>query len=55
MTAPVHTPADVASHWNHPEVAALREVVRQTNPRDKVAYKAALNAIRDKVAELKAS
>lgn len=54
MTAPVHTPAEMASHWNHPEVAALRQAVRQTDPKDRVAYKAALNAIRDKIAELKA-
>lgn len=53
MQQAIHTPADMARFWGHPEVAALRDVVRQTNPRDKKAYKAALNAVRDKVAELK--
>lgn len=54
MTAAIHTPADMARFWSHPEVAALRAVVRKTNPKDTVAYTAALNAIRDKIAELKA-
>ena len=54
MTTATHTPAEMARYWNHPEVAALRQVVRDTNPKDKKAYKAALNAIRDKVEALKA-
>jgi hypothetical protein len=55
MTEAVHTPAEMARYFSHPEVKALRDVVRATPTRDKVAYKAALNAIRDKVSELKAA
>jgi hypothetical protein len=54
MAEAVHSPADMARYFGHPEVKALREAVRNTNPRDKAAYKAALNAIRDKVSDLKA-
>lgn len=55
MITAVHTPAEMARFWAHPEVAALRAEVRATNPKDKPAYKAALNAVRDKVSELKAA
>lgn len=55
MTNAVHTVADMAKYYRHPEVKALRDVVRATNPRDKAAYKTALNAIRDKVSELKSA
>lgn len=54
MTNAVHTPEEMARFWSHPEVAALREVVKATDTKDRKAYKAALNAIRDKVSELKA-
>jgi hypothetical protein len=54
MTA-IHTPAEMARYWNHPEVAALKAVVRATDAKDRKAYKAALNAVRDKVLELKAA
>lgn len=55
MAQATHSPAEMARYWGHPEVAALRDVVRLTNPRDRKAYKAALNAVRDKVSELNAS
>lgn len=54
MTEAIHSPAEMARYFSHPEVKALRDVVRATPTRNKVAYKAALNAIRDKVTELKA-
>jgi len=50
----VHTVSDMAAYWDRPEVTALKQAVRDTNPKDKKAYKAALNAVRDKIAELKA-
>ena len=54
ISAGVHTPAELARYYQHPEVKALRAAVRATDPKDRPAYKAALNAIRDKVSELKA-
>lgn len=55
MTDAVHTPEEMARYFGHPEVQALRAVVRSIKPTDRKAYKAALNAIRDKVSELKAA
>lgn len=54
MTEPVHTVAEMARYFRHPEVMPLRAAMNATNPWDASAYKAALNAIRDKVSELKA-
>ena len=56
----MHTPADMARFYNHPEIVALRQAALAVNSqpmsgkaRGRV-MKAPLNAIRDKVAELKA-
>jgi hypothetical protein len=59
MTAQ-HAVADMARYWNHPEVVALRNAAHAVNAGAKsgkargAAMRAPLNAIRDKVAELKA-
>ena len=59
MTA-IHTTAEMARYWNHPEVAALRQAAHAVNGQKMTgkargqAMKAPLNAIRDKVSELKA-
>ena len=52
--ADMHTVSEMARHWRHPDVLALRQTVNATDPRDATAYKAALNAIRDRVAAIKA-
>jgi len=51
----MHTVAEMARYWRHPDVLALRQTVSATDPRNRVAYGAALNAIRDRVAALKAA
>lgn len=56
----MHTPADMARFYNHPEIVALRQAALAVNAQPMggkargLAMKAPLNAIRDKVAELKA-
>lgn len=53
--APQHTFAEMGRFWNHPEVAALRKVARENDATWSPSQrKAGLNAIRDKVAQLKA-
>lgn len=52
MTAQ-HSMAEMGRYWNHPEVQALRKVAGQAKKPAEV--KAALNAVRDKVAQLKAA
>jgi hypothetical protein len=60
MSDPTNTFADVTRYWAHPDVVALRNVAREINDRPMsakargIAMKAPLNAIRDKIAELKA-
>ena len=56
----MHTVADMARFYNHPEVVALRQAALAVNNQQMsgkargLAMRAPLNAIRDKVAELKA-
>lgn len=50
MTAAIKM--DKPTAWKHPDVLALRAQVNLTDPRDRKAYKAALNAIRDRMEEL---
>ncbi len=55
-----HTIEEMARYWNHPEVVALRAETLRINDQKMsgkaraAALKAPLNAIRDKVSELKA-
>lgn len=51
----MNTVSEMARYWRHPDILALCAVVNKTDPRNRMAYKSALNAIRDRVSELKAA
>lgn len=53
MADPVHSVSEMARWFGHLEVRVLRAAVIRTDPRDRAAYRSALNAIRDKVSDLK--
>jgi hypothetical protein len=61
MQTSIHTPAELARFWSHPEVAALRAEAARINGQKMsgkaraAALEPALLAIRDKVSELKAA